>query len=129
MVTSNQRKKVRIEPEEEQPIRVDLNGENFLDILYAKDISEQGIGIQVNHDFEGCEINQPVSMIVSLPYPYKCSFTVKAQIKYVSGHNFGAIFHELTRKDKKNIQQYIAHQLRDESWFTQLKHKLKMLYS
>jgi hypothetical protein len=129
MVETNRRSQTRIEPEVELPIRIDLNGENFLDIIYAKDISERGIGFQVNHGFKGCEINQLVSMIVSLPHPTHYTLSVKAQIKYISEGHFGAIFHELSTKDRKSIQQYIFYRLTDESWATKIRYKMKMLYS
>jgi len=127
MVETNQRRYIRIKPELERPIRVDVNGDNFLEIIYAKDINERGIGFQVAHGFKGCEINQLVSIIVSLPHPANYNLSVKAQIKYISAYKFGAVFHELSVKDRKNIQRYICHRLIDESWVTKLIYKMKML--
>ena len=57
----------RLIPFEAGQIRVDVNGNNFLDILPAKDISERGIGLVVPHGFEGCDIYDEVQLIVSIP--------------------------------------------------------------
>ena len=66
---SEQRRQLRVKPEDGNPIRVDINGENFVDILYANDISEGGLNVSVPHQFQDCEIDTPVSLMVQLPTP------------------------------------------------------------
>jgi hypothetical protein len=46
---------IRVKPKDDEPVEIQLIGANFIDVLNAKDISEGGVGIFVEHDFEGCK--------------------------------------------------------------------------
>jgi len=96
-------------PEKDHPVRIDINGENFIDILMAKNISIGGVGIHVPYRFEGCEINKIVSLMVQLPEPYNYSFSVPGKIVHVTGNVFGGIFLDLKIPDKKLLKDFIKH--------------------
>jgi c-di-GMP-binding flagellar brake protein YcgR len=119
------RKNIRIQPCKKEPIRVDINGDNFIDILNAVDISMGGIGIFVSHGFKGCHIDHKVSFILELPMEDKRRFVeVRGQIKHVSGARFGVCFESLSGSARANIRRYIAARLREESLIKWLKYKL-----
>jgi hypothetical protein len=61
------RRYVRVKPKPEEPVEVQLMGSNFIDVLYAKDISEGGIGIIVEHDFKDYDIGGLIDIIITLP--------------------------------------------------------------
>ncbi len=112
-------------PKQNQPIKVNINGENFIDIIHAIDISEGGVGLNVAHQFEGCEIKQQVSIIIDLPLNNKkhC-LQLYGRILHVSGQRFGVAFTNISDENRKKIKRYIAKRIQEESWFDWLKHAL-----
>ena len=106
------RKYPRVTPEKNFPIRVDITGENFLDILYANDISDGGVNITVSHSFEGCHTGSLVTLIVKLPQPVNHSINVTARIISVSQNRFGAVFENLGRSDRKKIHEYVEYRIK-----------------
>ena len=123
---SNRRRFVRVSPQSGHPIRIDINGENFLDILYANEISVGGVGISVPHLFEGCDVDSAVSLIIGLPYPEDALISVTGQIKHVSGDRFGVSFSHLSRQQKSKIRAYIAARLKPDSLIEWLKFNLRI---
>lgn len=121
------RRYTRVQSEKNRPIRVDFNGENFLDILSADNISEGGLSLVVHHEFKGCKIDEPVSLIVTLPYPIEQSISVSGIIRYISvSHRvFGVAFQGLTDRDRRKIHQYISYRIKDRPWFTRFGFKVK----
>jgi clan AA aspartic protease (TIGR02281 family) len=123
----------RVVPEEDHPINVDITGENFLENVNASDISETGIGIVVPHRFKGCEIDNEVSVVISIPYPVRKSFLVRGNIRHVSDNRFGITFIDLSKPDRKLIRKYIEQRLRDNSfverfWYRYLSFRLRHRY-
>ncbi len=117
---ADRRQFVRVAPEKNYPIRIDINGENFLDILCANDISENGIGVSVPHRFKGCDTQSTVTFIICLPYPEKSLISATGQIKHVSGDRFGVCFNRLSEGTRLKIKSYIAVRLKQDSivdWF------------
>lgn len=123
------RRYIRVQPEEGRPIKVDINGEGFIDILEARDISVGGMGIIVPHMFEGCRIDRVVSLIVTLPDQggRGCHFQVDGIIRHVADDTFGIQFLGLEAADKKEIKRYVASRLKDEPWHTRLKQRLGII--
>ena len=121
---------LRVRPEPANPVRVDFNGINFLDIVKAYNISEGGLSVVVPHEFKDCEINFPVSLIVSLPQPVKETIIVEGIIRYVSPSHklFGVAFVKLKEEDRKKIRRYIACRLKDVPWFTRLRYAIKSIW-
>ena len=76
----NRRRYFRAVPEEGHPIHLDINGENFIEILTAVSISQKGIGIRVPHGFKGCKINKQVELVLSLPNPINQSIQIFGNI-------------------------------------------------
>ncbi|MCF6148406.1 MAG: PilZ domain-containing protein [Candidatus Kuenenia sp.] len=108
---TDRRKYQRVTPKRDNPVRVDINGENFLDVLYALDISENGISISVPYAFEGCRIDKGVQIVVELPSPVKKYFTANGRIRRISGSTFGVEFVGLKEKDSHVIKEYISSQI------------------
>jgi len=119
------RKKIRVIPEQGENIRIDLAGSNFLDIVYAKNISESGLGIWVPHRFEGCDLNQEVNFSVRLPPPIIHTFSFYSEI--IAHNNFGVVFRGLSKKDQNYIRQYIQSRLKENSWLKKIQHNLKLI--
>ena len=121
---SNRRNYLRVRPDIDHPVFIDINGDNFVDIFRATDISGGGIGIIVPHNFEGCKIEQPVSMIITLPYPVSHSVTIDGSINHIIGEKFGIEYLRVDSEKIKMIRHYILHQLKDAPFITKLKYRL-----
>lgn len=121
------RRHIRVEVEKERPISVHINGLNFLDILTVIDISEGGICIAVAHMFEGCRIDQSVTLVITLPPPMEYDFLVTAKIRHMAGEKFGVQFLDLKRRDRARIRCYVASRLAAEPWLLRLKHRLHLI--
>ncbi len=122
----NRRRYFRAVPEEEHPIHLDINGENFIEILTAVSISQKGIGIKVPHGFKGCKINNQVELVLSLPYPINQSIVIFGNIKYTTNQMFGVIFTEMSSENNKIIRKYIKHRIKDEPFPIRLLHILRI---
>jgi hypothetical protein len=42
-------------------------GTDFLELLEARDISVGGVGIQVDHSLQDCDLNSEVKLVIELP--------------------------------------------------------------
>ncbi|MDV6234338.1 PilZ domain-containing protein [Leptospira ellisii] len=104
-----QRKFPRVVPARNEVIEIQLMGVNFIDILNAKDISIGGVAVEVPHLFEGCDLNSPIQMILTLPgrNPIKLSGKVKRKISAPEASLFGVEFGSLEPKAKYLIESYI----------------------
>jgi len=121
------RKHIRVLPEHNYPISVDINGENFIEVLKAIDISEGGVGISVPSELKGCYTDMPVTLVISLPQPEEYLFSVLGKIKHVANKKFGVIFLNLDKTSLMKIRQYIAYRIKSESWIMYLKYKLRLI--
>ena len=106
---SQKRKFERTSLQTHETVRVDINGKNFIDILKAKNISVGGVGILVPYLFEGCEINEKVSLIVQLPKPFDYSISTPGEITHVTGKVFGGIFLSLNEEDQKILNEFLEY--------------------
>jgi len=99
------------------PIRVDIMGNGFLDVLNARDISRGGLGIRVPHGFEGCDINNKVELIVTLgrARPFKTKGVIRHYSKTAKDHVFGLEFIALAPEQVEAIEAYIQACLRRRS--------------
>ncbi len=122
---SNRRQHLRVKPERNHPIRVDINGEDFIEILQAVDISVGGMGINVSHMFEGCRIDKMVSVIVTLPTAGGRGFQVDGMIRHVEERRFGIQFVGLADVYRKQLKKYIASRLTDAPWSIRLKQRME----
>lgn len=101
----------RVEPEHGQPIRVDFNGDDFIDVLEATDISCGGLGVTVPHGFDGCNLDSLVSLIIQLPDPVNECVSVKGQVIHLNEARFGVAFVTMNPSAQEKIQEYIDYRL------------------
>jgi len=101
----------RVEIDVDAPVRIDINGEDFIDVLSAVDISEGGLGLKVKHRFEGCNLDDLVSMIVQLPAPVSRHFSVMGRIMHISNDSFGVSFVGLSDASRNLVRSYIKSRL------------------
>ena len=125
--TENRRQYLRVMPEENAPVRVDINSEGFIEVIEAVDISEDGIGITVTHQFAGCDVNRPASFIVYLPHPINKYFRVDGRIMHVRDDSFGVRFTNLDDKSRELVREYIALRLRKRSAWDYIRYMLHIL--
>ena len=106
-LNSNKRVAPRIAPRETQPIEVQIMGSNHLDILPAKDISVSGIGVQVPHRFQGCDLAQEVELIITLPgcRPFLAYGVIRHW--HGAGDHFGVEFTHIDSRWIERIRSYI----------------------
>lgn len=114
---------LRVRPEPHIPIRVDVNGKDFVDIFYAVDISVGGLGLKVPHRFEGCRTDLLVHCLLRLPTPFAHSVGAQGSVIHISGDRFGIAFHNLSEKAEKVIDAYVCHRLKQESWWSWAAHR------
>ena len=123
----NSRRYFRAVPEAEHPIHLDINGENFIEILTAVSISQKGIGIKVPHGFKGCKINKQVELVLSLPYPINQSILLFGKIRHIANTKFGVSFTKMSNESKKIIRKYIQYRIKDEPFHIRLLHILRII--
>ncbi|KAB7619702.1 PilZ domain-containing protein [Alkalilimnicola sp. S0819] len=114
------RRHLRVRPLPDEPVWVDVNGEDFVDVLPAVDISEGGVGVRVPHRFEGCGIDAEVALIISLPGATKRSITTHGRIRHVSQAAFGIVFAPLKPADRRAIRDYVHRRAYGGSWWRRL---------
>jgi c-di-GMP-binding flagellar brake protein YcgR len=117
----NLRRHVRVKPERNRPIRIDINGLDFIDVFTATDISESGIGLVVPHRFQDCRIDQEISLVLTFPDPVQATVTTRARIRHVTEKSFGVQFVNLSEGERRTLRRYIAHRLQDEPLLLRLK--------
>ncbi len=108
------RKFARVHPDPKHPIEVQIMGNDFLDIVFARNISEGGMKIMVPHLFAGCDIDSTVEFIVTLPGAK--SFLAKGKIKHLKPQNesdgsFGVKFTEIKPVNRVQIKNYVTTRL------------------
>ena len=99
---------VRVIPDPLKPIFVDLVGENFVDVLKAKDIGEGGLSVYVPHQFTGCKIDHEIELVITLPKIR--SFKASGLIRHKGekqGFYFGIAFTHIEEKDLIKLRDYI----------------------
>jgi hypothetical protein len=88
-------------------------GDGFLEVLRARDISVGGLAVFVPHDYSGCDINDPVDVIVKLGQ--ERPFTVRGIIRHASRHAndhfFGVKFTNLSADNTERIRRYVERRL------------------
>lgn len=99
------------------PIRVDIMGQGFLDVLNARDVSVGGLCIRVPHDFRDCDLDAEVELIVTLgrARPFKATGAIRHRSQTAGDHIFGIEFKSLLADQRKAIEAYIQACLRRRS--------------
>jgi len=119
IATRDNRQYERVVPVRSEPIIIDINGANFIDILKAGNISLGGIMISVAHEFKGCEIDKHVNLAIKLPTPINKSFSATGKIKHISGDAFGVNFISIHEHGQQMLRKYILfHQKKTSTWKT-----------
>src|SRR5215471_9068635 len=92
------RRHLRVQPDPSAPVRVDIMGQGFLDVLLARDISVGGLGIRVPHGFENCDIDSEVDLIITLgrARPFKTTGSIRHYGKDAGDTVFGVEFTALS---------------------------------
>ena len=119
---------VRVRPEPQHPIRVDVNGFDFMDIMYARDFSNGGLCVKVAHAFSRCHISLPMSLIVSIPEPVHRDMRLTGEIRHVEADIFGISFLDLSKQNRRHIRRYMLHRLRHKPWRIRLRFVLNTLF-
>lgn len=104
----------RVRPDNGKPVIIDLNGEDFIDILHARDISEGGVGILVPHQFAQCRVDEEVRLMITLPAPVNATVKATGKIRHKSGDAFGVRFTQVSNGDRAKIRQYVRSRLPEE---------------
>ena len=118
---------IRVAPNQESPVRVDINGGGIIEVMKALDISEGGICIRVTHRFKGSDMDEPVSFIIYLPDPINQFFRVEGRIKHVRNDLFGVQFTNLSDKSRTLIRRYVARWLQKRRLWDFIRYSLHIL--
>ena len=88
-------------------------GNGFLEVLSARDISVGGVAVFVPHDFGGCNIDDPIDVIVKLAA--EKPFTARGIIRHTStkagDHFFGVQFTRVSDENLARIGRYVERRL------------------
>ena len=84
-------------------------GDGFLEVLVARDISVGGVGVFVSHDFQGCDIDSEVDLILKVgsARPFKTRGVIRHQARQGSAHFYGVAFVGLTPEQRDIISKYV----------------------
>ncbi|HCY64004.1 MAG TPA: hypothetical protein DHV59_14475 [Oxalobacteraceae bacterium] len=107
MPAANRREFMRVVPDRHAPVRVHINGDGFIEVTNAVDISEGGIRISVKHRFAGCHVDLPASIIIYLPAPVARHFSARGRIRHVLGDSFGVQFIGMNPADRALVRDYV----------------------
>jgi hypothetical protein len=121
------RRGIRVLPEAEHSIRIDLMGSDFIEVITAADISLAGVRISVFHGFKGYNLKERIDMLILLPTPVLHSITTTAKVVHIRDSFFGAEFVSLKKKDFKKLHEYIAYRLKNEGLIPRLLHALQRI--
>lgn len=109
----NQRTHARVRPSPRAPIEIQVMGDGFLDILVARDISLGGLGVHVEHNFVGCNIEESVDLVIKLPH--EKAFIARGCVRHLtsleSSHLFGVQFTQLPPGGERLIEAYVRQRL------------------
>ncbi len=108
-VGKRRRRFVRVAPEPNAPIEVQIMGPEFLEIRNAKDVSEGGLAIVVPHGFAGYDLEAELEVLVHLPG--ETTFSARARVRHSreSGDRrvFGVAFIDLADSARATLRRYI----------------------
>jgi len=84
-------------------------GDGFLDVLPAYDIGIGGVAVSVPHDFRGCDIDEPVNLIIKLgsDRPFRARGIIRHLSKHADGHMFGVQFTNIAPDNVERIRRYV----------------------
>ncbi len=100
----------RVTPSRSAPVEIQVMGRGRLDILNARNVSQTGIGLYVPHRFVGCNLDEEVELVITLPR--ERSFLARGIIKHRTdseseGPHFGVHFTEISREQRAKIRDYV----------------------
>jgi hypothetical protein len=112
VVAASEARAVRVQPDPDEPIEVQLMSARFLDIFEARDISVTGVGIFVPYRFEGCHLRSHVDLVITLPGSEP--FLAKGRLVHRTKRErefFGVEFVGLSRESRSEIAGYVERRL------------------
>lgn len=124
---TNNRRDIRVLPENASPIRIDLMGRDFIEVTHATDISLAGVGIHVLHGFKGYDLHDKVELLILLPIPVSHSIRTAARVVHLQGDFFGIEYDNIQRADYKKLHQYIAYRLENEKLDIRMRHAARRI--
>jgi c-di-GMP-binding flagellar brake protein YcgR len=85
-------------------------GNGFLEVVRARDVSVGGLSVFVPHDFDGCDIDHEVELILTLgnSRPFKTRAVIRHRSRGESKHFFGLQFVALTEEHRAAIERYVS---------------------
>lgn len=104
---------VRVRPHPRRPVTIQIIGKDFIDVFQVVDISIGGVGVRVAHRFDGCELDEEVELVLSLPgtRPMQTRGTIRHVRDEPGGSLFGLQFSELSSLQRDAIQSFVDHRL------------------
>ena len=85
-------------------------GGNSIDILHARDISATGLGVFVPHGFEGCNLDEEVELVITLPATR--TFMARGIIRHITQRGqpeqyFGVEFTRIEQRHRNQVLAYV----------------------
>lgn len=113
LLSRSRARSIRVQPEPSEPVGVHIVGPNSIDILRARDISESGLGVQVPHRFEGCDIHAEVELVITLPQhkAFVAKGVVRHRTESDDSPSFGVEFTDISKRHRKLLRSYVSDRL------------------
>jgi hypothetical protein len=107
----------RVRPDPDRPVEVQVMGPNDLDVLYARDISEVGIGVFMPHGFDGSRLRAEIELIVRLPDASPFAVGGVLRHRTVNGPLafFGVEFIRVAEPARQSLRTYVQGRLAAEA--------------
>jgi c-di-GMP-binding flagellar brake protein YcgR len=105
----NRRAHVRVRPDPRAPVEVQIMGDGFLDIVRARDVSAGGVSVYVGHNFDGCNIEAEVELVVKLPQqkPFVVRGVVRHRSTVGDRRTFGVEFRDMPPEKAAQIEAFV----------------------
>jgi hypothetical protein len=107
----------RVRPDPDRPVEVQVMGPDDLDVLYARDISEAGIGVFMPHGFDASRLHAQVELIVHLPdtSPFVAAGILRHRTVNGPLAFFGVEFTRVADSARQSLRSYVQARLAAEA--------------
>ncbi len=106
------RREIRVTPDLLEPVEVQIMGKDFLDVLTARDVGKNGIGVNIPEGYASTNVMDEVLLIISIPGHR--SFDAIGSIKHTDGEKpckndlgLGILFTKIRAADRQTLEKYI----------------------
>lgn len=101
----------RVLPRPAEPIKVQLIGDGFVELLRARDISISGLAVTITHEIDVGLMASEIQILLALPG--EKAFTAYGNVRHISKERgvFGVQFTRISEDNLVHVSAYVAKRL------------------